>query len=110
MVATFRNNNVRAMMDLATTVLYPMTMDQIRPLHDYTFDVQRKNKDVIFGHWLSLDPRLGKDAIKEYERAVAANAGSSASASSARLRTVSRRATRSGTRSTRSRSTRKFPC
>ena len=62
-------------MDMATPVLYPMEMDQIRALHDYTFDVQRKNKDAIFGHWLSLDPRLGKDAIKEYERAAAANAG-----------------------------------
>jgi predicted TIM-barrel fold metal-dependent hydrolase len=75
MVATFRKNNVRVIMDLATPVLYPMEMGQIRALHDYTFDVQRKNKDAIFGHWLSLDPRLGEDAIKEYERAVAANAG-----------------------------------
>lgn len=75
MVATFRKNNVRVMMDLATTVLYPMEMDLIRELHDYTFDVARRNRDVIFGHWLSLDPRLGNEAIKEYERAVAANAG-----------------------------------
>lgn len=75
MVGTFRKNNVRVMMDLATPVLYPMDMGQIREVHDYTFDVQRKNSDVIFGHWLSFDPRLGKDAIKEYERAVAAKAG-----------------------------------
>jgi predicted TIM-barrel fold metal-dependent hydrolase len=75
LVGTLRKNNVRAMMDLATTALYPMNIDQIRELHDYTFDVQRKNKDVIFGHWLTLDPRLGKEAIKEYERSVAANAG-----------------------------------
>jgi hypothetical protein len=53
MVATFRKNNVRVMLDLATTVLYPMEMDQIRATHDYTFDVQRKNKDVIFGHWVA---------------------------------------------------------
>lgn len=75
MMATLRKNNVRAMLDIATPVLYPMNMDEIRALHDYTFDVQRKNKDVIFGHWISLDPTLGRDAIKEYERAVAANAG-----------------------------------
>jgi predicted TIM-barrel fold metal-dependent hydrolase len=75
MLATFRKNNVRVVMDLATPVLYPMNMDQIRELHDYTFDVGRKNPDVIFGHWLSLDPRLGKEALKEYERAVAAKAG-----------------------------------
>jgi uncharacterized protein len=59
----------------ATTILYPMKIDEIRALHDYTFDVQRKNRDVIFGHWLSLDPHLGKDAIKKFERAVAADAG-----------------------------------
>jgi predicted TIM-barrel fold metal-dependent hydrolase len=75
MIATFRKNSVRVMMDLATTVLYPMDMDKIRADHDYTFGVQRKNPDAIFGHWLSFDPRLGKAAIKEYERAVAAGAG-----------------------------------
>jgi predicted TIM-barrel fold metal-dependent hydrolase len=75
MADSFRRANARVMMDLATTVLNPMGMDEIRALHDYTFDVQRQHKDVIFGHWLSLDPRLGRDAIREYERAVAANAG-----------------------------------
>jgi predicted TIM-barrel fold metal-dependent hydrolase len=75
MTDSFRRNNVRVMMDLATTVLTPMGMDEIRALHDYTFEVQRQNRDVIFGHWLSLDPRLGHDAIREYERAVAADAG-----------------------------------
>ena len=75
MTDSFRRANARVMMDLATTVLNPMGMDEIRALHDYTFEVQRQHKDVIFGHWLSLDPRLGRDAIREYERAVAADAG-----------------------------------
>src|SRR5437016_3515671 len=75
MAATFRRNNVRVMLDLATTVLYPMNLEEIRAAHDYTFEVQRRHSDVIFGHWLSLDPRLGKDAIREFERARAANAG-----------------------------------
>ena len=42
MIATFRKNNVRVMMDLATIVLYPMDMDKIREDHDCTFEVQRK--------------------------------------------------------------------
>ena len=75
MTDSFRKNNVRAMMDLATTALSPMTIEEIRAAHDYTFAVQRQHNDVIFGHWLSLDPRLGRAALKEYERAVAANAG-----------------------------------
>ncbi len=75
MTDTFRKNNVRVVLDLATTLLQPMNIEQIREVHDYTFEVQRANKDVIFGHWLTLDPRLGKDAIREFERAVAAKAG-----------------------------------
>jgi predicted TIM-barrel fold metal-dependent hydrolase len=75
MVATLRKNNVRAILDLATPVLFDMSMDEIRAAHDYTFKVQRENRDAIFGHWLSLKPTLGKEAIKEFERATAADAG-----------------------------------
>ena len=73
--ATLRKNNVRAMLDLALTAVEPMSIEQIRTFHDYTFEVQRKHSDVIFGHWLSFDPTIGKEGLKEYERAVAANAG-----------------------------------
>lgn len=75
MMDTLRRNGVRAVLDLAITALYPMSMERMRELHDYTFDVQRANKDVIFGHWLTLNPTLGKDAIREFERAIAADAG-----------------------------------
>lgn len=75
MAATLRKNGVRAILDIATPILFPMSMDEIRAAHDYTFEVQRQYPDVIFGHWLTLDPRLGKDALKEFERARAANAG-----------------------------------
>ena len=74
MAATFRKNNVRVILDLARPILFPMSMDEIRAAHDYTFEVQRKYPDVIFGHWLPLDPRLGRDALKEFERARTANA------------------------------------
>ena len=74
MTDTFRKNNVRTVLDLALTV-WMDDLDAIKEIHDYTFDVQRKNSDVIFGHWLSFDPRIGKDGIKEYERAIAADAG-----------------------------------
>jgi predicted TIM-barrel fold metal-dependent hydrolase len=75
MAATLRRNNVRAVMDLALTAFVNMPMEEMRAFHDYTFEVQRKHPDVIFGHWLSFNPRLGRAAIKEYERAVAAKAG-----------------------------------
>jgi predicted TIM-barrel fold metal-dependent hydrolase len=75
MAATLRRNNVRAMMDLAFPVFSPMPLEEIQALHDYTFDVQRRHPDVIFGHWLSFDPRIGMAGLKEYERCVAAKAG-----------------------------------
>jgi uncharacterized protein len=75
MAATFRRNHARVMMDLALTAFVDMPMDEMRAFHDYTFEVQRRHPDVIFGHWLSFNPHLGRDAIKEYERAVAAKAG-----------------------------------
>jgi len=75
MVDNMRRNNVRVMMDLAFTAFSPMNIEEIRSLHDYTFDVQKKNTDVIFGHWLTFDPRIGQGGLQEYERCVAAHAG-----------------------------------
>jgi predicted TIM-barrel fold metal-dependent hydrolase len=74
-VQTLRKNKVRAMMDLALTAFSPMSIDEIRTFHDYTYEVARKNPDVIFGHWLSFDPRIGRAGVEEFKRSVAANAG-----------------------------------
>ena len=51
MTDTFRRNNVRTVLDLALTV-WMDDLDEIKAINDYTFDVQRENADVIFGHWL----------------------------------------------------------
>ena len=75
MAATLRKNNVRAMMDIAFPAFSPTPLEEIQALHDYSFEVQRRHPDVIFGHWLTFDPRIGAAGIKEYERCVAANAG-----------------------------------
>lgn len=75
MTATLRRNNVRAMMDLALTAFEDMDWDRIRELHDYTFDIARANRDVIFGHWLCLDPRQPKESVAEFHRARDAGAG-----------------------------------
>jgi len=75
MTDTFRQNNARVILDLATTILYDHTIEEIEALHDYTFEQQRKNPDVIFGHWLSLSPHLGKAGVQEFHRAAAQNAG-----------------------------------
>ena len=75
MAETFRRNHARVILDIATTILHPHSIDEIRALHDYTFEQQRRHPDVIFGHWLSLDPRLGKQAVAEFERCISQNAG-----------------------------------
>lgn len=74
-VQTLRKNKVRTMMDLALTAFSPMSIEEIRTFHDYTYEVARKNPDVIFGHWLSFDPRIGRAGVEEFKRSVAANAG-----------------------------------
>ena len=74
-VETLRRNKVRAMMDLALTAFSPMPIDEIRAFHDYTYEVARKYPDVIFGHWLSFDPTIGSEGIKEFKRSIAAKAG-----------------------------------
>jgi len=63
-VQTLRNNKDREMMDLALTAFSPMSIDEIRTFHDYTYEVARKNPDVIFGHWLSFDPRIGRAGVE----------------------------------------------
>ena len=75
MTDTFRKANARVILDLATTILYDHTLDEIREIHDYSYEQQRKHSDVIFGHWLSLDPRLGKDGVREFQRSIEQNAG-----------------------------------
>jgi len=73
MAAYFTKNNARVILDLAWTKFLPIP--EMREYHDYAFDVQRRHPDVIFGHWIILDPRKGQEAVKELERAIAAGPG-----------------------------------
>lgn len=73
MCAYFRKNNVRVILDLAWTKFLPIP--EMREYHEYAFDVQRKNPDVIFGHWLIFDPRKGKEAVAEFQRCLSAAPG-----------------------------------
>jgi predicted TIM-barrel fold metal-dependent hydrolase len=73
MVAYFRKNNVKTILDLSFTKFLPI--EEIREHHDYAFDVQRRNPDAIFGHWLQFDPHRPLEAIREFDRALTAAAG-----------------------------------
>jgi hypothetical protein len=68
-----RKSNARVILDLSFTKFLPV--DEIREHHDYAFDYQRRNSDVVFGHWLQFDPRRGLEAVREFDRALSANAG-----------------------------------
>jgi predicted TIM-barrel fold metal-dependent hydrolase len=69
----FRKNEVRTILDMGWISRLPL--DELKEYHDYMFAVQRAHPDVIFGHWINLDPTLGKDAIREFERCLGAGGG-----------------------------------
>ena len=73
MIGTMRANEARVILDLAWTRNLPI--DEIRAYHDYAFDVTRRNRDVIFGHWLLFDPRRTEESLNEYRRAKDADVG-----------------------------------
>jgi uncharacterized protein len=73
MIDTMRANEARVILDLAWTRNLPI--EQIREYHDYAFDVTRRHRDVIFGHWLLFDPRRTQESLDEYRRARDADAG-----------------------------------
>lgn len=73
MMTYIRGSNARTILDLSFTKFLPI--EEIREHHDYAFDIQRKNPDVIFGHWLQFDPRRSLEAVREFDRALAASAG-----------------------------------
>jgi len=75
MMDYMRRNNVRAILDLSFHKVLPI--DQIREYHDYAFDIARRNRDVVFGHWLQFDSRRWEEARDEFKRARDADAESS---------------------------------
>jgi uncharacterized protein len=73
MVAYFRKNNAKVILDLSFTKFLPI--GEMREHHDHAFAVQRANPDAIFGHWLQFQPHRVLESIREFDRAMAANAG-----------------------------------
>jgi len=73
MAEHFRATGVRAILDLG--VRAPAPIDEVRALHDYAFDTQKQHADVIAGHWLHIDPRLGRLAVNELARCLGRRQG-----------------------------------
>jgi len=73
MAAYFRSQGVRAILDFGFTK--HMSLDEIAPFHDYALETQRRFPDAIYGHWLQIDPRLGRAGVAELRRCIDASDG-----------------------------------
>jgi predicted TIM-barrel fold metal-dependent hydrolase len=73
MAEYFRAQGVRAILDFGFTKR--MSLDEVRPLHDYAIETQARHPDAIFGHWLQIDPRLGAAGAAELRRCMEASGG-----------------------------------
>lgn len=73
MAAYFRKHRARVILHLYITARMPI--EKVREYNDYTFEFARRNRDVVFGHWLNLDPRRKAEGLAEYRRALDADAG-----------------------------------
>jgi len=70
----FRATPARVILDLGFTKFLPI--EQVIPLHDYSFEMQRAHPDVVLGHWYQLDPhKHGTSGLKELRRCIDARAG-----------------------------------
>lgn len=69
----FREHGALVMLDFAFTRHFGI--DELVEHHDYAIEFQRKNSDVVLGNWLQIDPRLGKDGVREARRVLDAKAG-----------------------------------
>ena len=73
MAAYLRSQGVRTILDFGFTKSLPIA--EARAYHDYAIDVQATYPDVIFGNWLQIDPRTGREGVGEFERVAAASRG-----------------------------------
>ncbi len=64
----FRASGVRAVLDFGFAKFRPL--EEMRSLHDYAFATERAHRDVILGHWIHVDPRLGEAGLKELRRCI----------------------------------------
>ena len=69
----FRKNRVKVILDFGFTKTLPI--EEARQYHDYALETQKKHPDVIFGHWLQIDPRSGAAGLAELKRCVQAGGG-----------------------------------
>jgi hypothetical protein len=74
MAQTLRSHNVRSVLDIYKT--WRMTdEDEIRATNDYAADFTRKNRDIVYGNWIAINPAMKEFWLKEAKRLMSGNAG-----------------------------------
>jgi uncharacterized protein len=68
-----RTHGVRAILDMGFPSRLPIP--EMREMHDYAFDVQRRFPDAIFGNWIGIDPRNGAAGVEEFRRCLEHGSG-----------------------------------
>ena len=68
MAQYFRDSGVKAILDLGFSKFRPL--EEMRALHDYAFETERAHRDVILGHWIHIDPKMGPDGVRELRRCI----------------------------------------
>lgn len=72
--AYFRDNQARVILDISW--IKELSLDEMRPYHDYVLDVQQRHRDVMFGQWMQFDPRRhGAGAVAEFRRCLERGVG-----------------------------------
>ena len=70
----FRDQKVQTILDISW--IKDLSLEEMKPYHDYVFDVQSKNRDVMYGQWMQFDPRRhGIQAVNEFQRCVEKRVG-----------------------------------
>jgi predicted TIM-barrel fold metal-dependent hydrolase len=68
MAQYFRDSGVKAILDFGFSKFRPL--EEMRALHDYAFETERAYRDVILGHWIHVDPKMGLDGVQELRRCI----------------------------------------
>jgi hypothetical protein len=65
----FRKVRLESFLILALEKFSPI--QEVREMHDYGFDITTKNRDVILGNWVHIDPLIHKDGgLQELRRCI----------------------------------------
>jgi uncharacterized protein len=73
MAAYLREQDVCTILDFGFTKSLPIA--EARPYHDYAIEMQAAYPDAVFGNWLQIDPRTGREGADEFRRCVQASKG-----------------------------------